>query len=137
MEVRGLLHAHLSAGGQLVSIYTTHLQHTSGSMRIEQAHAIRQLVDLDPLPKILGGDLNAEPDSVTLGVLRRTDLADTWRQVGVGAGLAVPAFVPRRRIDYLVNGEGIRPLAPEVRWSGISDHRELLARFEMRPADSC
>ena len=49
MEVRGLLHAHSSIGGQLVSIYTTHLQHASGSMRIEQAHAIRQLVDLDPI----------------------------------------------------------------------------------------
>jgi endonuclease/exonuclease/phosphatase family metal-dependent hydrolase len=137
MELRGLLHAHLSVGGLRVSIYTTHLQHTSGSMRIEQAHAIRRVVDLDPLPKILGGDLNAEPDSVSVGVLERGGLADAWREVGEGAGLTVPASLPHRRIDYLLHGERIRPQEADTLWSGISDHRQLWARFQVSPAGTC
>ena len=137
MELRGLLHARLSLGGLTVSIYTTHLQHTSGSMRIEQAHAIRRVVDRDRLPKILGGDLNAEPDSVSLDVLERGGLADTWRQVGAGEGLTVPASVPHRRIDYLLYGERIRPLEADTLWSGISDHRQLWARFQVSPVGTC
>ena len=137
MELRGLLHAQVSVDGTPISIYTTHLQHTSGSMRIQQAHAIRRVVDLDPLPKILGGDLNAEPDSVSLRVLERGALTDTWREVGAGEGLTVPALVPRRRIDYLLHGEQIRPLEADTMWSGISDHRQLWARFEVSPVGTC
>ena len=71
-----------TSGGRSVSVYVTHLQHTSGSMRIEQAHAIRRVIDADPLPKILGGDLNAEPGSAALRVLEGGGLHDTWAAVG-------------------------------------------------------
>ncbi len=140
MELRGLLHAQVSVDGMPVSIYTTHLQHTSGSMRIEQAHAIRRVVDLDPLPKILGGDLNAEPDSVSLRVLERGALTDTWREVGAGEGLdrAGPGSAPTDRLpaargaDPAVGGRHhvVRDLRPSTAVGALRGlaGRDLLIR---------
>jgi endonuclease/exonuclease/phosphatase (EEP) superfamily protein YafD len=49
----------------------------------------------------------------------------------------VPAAVPHRRIDYLLHGEGIRPLEADTRWTGISDHRQLWALFHVSPEGTC
>ncbi|GCD92340.1 endonuclease/exonuclease/phosphatase family protein [Nocardioides sp. LS1] len=137
MELRGLLHARIDVRGRSVSVYNTHLQHTSGSMRREQAHAIREVIDRDAGPFILGGDLNAEPDSHAVAILERGGLADTWAEVGEGPGLTVPAFVPHRRIDFLLHDEAVRPLAAAVLRSGISDHREVWGAFEVPAAPPC
>ena len=137
MELRGLLHARLDVRGRSVSVYVTHLQHTSGSMRREQAHAIRRVIDADPLPKILGGDLNAEPGSATLRVLEGGGLHDTWAAVGRGAGLTVPAFVPHRRIDFVLHDDAVRPVAASVLRSGLSDHREVWADLEVPEVSPC
>ena len=137
MELRGLLHVELDVHGRSVSVYNTHLQHTSGSMRREQAHAIRAVIDRDTDPLILGGDLNAESDSPAVGILERGGLSDTWGQVGHGDGLTVPAYVPHRRIDFLLHDDAVEPLAAAVLRSGLSDHREVWGEFEVPAASTC
>lgn len=137
MELRGLLHARLDVRGRSVSVYVTHLQHTSGSMRIEQAHAIRRVIDADPLPKILGGDLNAEPGTRPLRVLQAGGLHDSWAAVGRGEGLTVPAYVPHRRIDFVLHDDLVRPVAASVRRSGLSDHRGVWADLVVPAVAPC
>ena len=137
LELRGLLRAEIEVDGQPLSVYVTHLQHTSAAVRIEQASAIRALLATDPLPKIVGGDLNAEQDSPAVRTLLRTGLQDTWRSVGEGPGLTVPNGSPHRRIDYVLHDPGIRPLAARALHSGLSDHRAVLASLDLSGLGSC
>ncbi len=136
LEPRGLLRAQVQVGGQWVGIYNTHLQHTGGNIRIQQLRAVRQLVAQDPFPHIVGGDFNATPDSPALGVVRR-QLLDPWPAVGVGAGLTVPNYVPRRRIDYLLHDSAWVPTRARTFVSAVSDHRALRVEFDLPRPSSC
>lgn len=136
LEPRGLLRVTVRAGGQPVNIYNTHLQHTRGNIRIVQLRAVRRIVARDPDPHVLGGDLNATPDSpalaVTAGLLR-----DPWTAVGGGPGLTVPAHVPRRRIDYVLHDEHWEPTSAETLRSSVSDHRALRVDLDLLRPRHC
>lgn len=120
-----------------LAVYSTHFDHTSGAVRIRQAARLRTLIRRDPLPVLVGGDLNAEPGSPALNVLRRDGLADAWETAGSGSGLTVPAGSPRRRIDYLLHGPDLRTRRAAVLESGISDHREVWAELEVPVLGRC
>lgn len=132
-QQRGLLHAVVDAGVE-VSLYDTHLEHTSRSAREAQMRAIAPLLRADPRAKILGGDLNSIPGSAVL-TLARTLLRDTWTEVGSGSGHTAPGRNPRLRIDYLLyaDGEGadLTPRAAQLLRSSVSDHRAVRAAYDL------
>jgi endonuclease/exonuclease/phosphatase family metal-dependent hydrolase len=134
-QQRGLLHALLDVDGTVVSIYDTHLENSSRKARLAQMHTIRPIVETDRRPKIFGGDLNSSPGSDVIKVAGRV-LNDTWTEVGSGAGLTMPSGSPRRRIDYLLYGDGrttdVQPLGARVVHSQVSDHRALRATYRLR-----
>jgi endonuclease/exonuclease/phosphatase family metal-dependent hydrolase len=136
MQQRGLLHITVKVDDMQVSIYTTHLQNTSRSMRVEQIGRVVDLLGDDPLPTIIGGDLNDTPASPVLASAYST-LSDTWTAVGSGQGATAPAGSPRARIDYLLYQQGDDPqvvLAPEsaeVLGVGSSDHRAVRATYSL------
>lgn len=130
-EQRGLLHAVLDVNGVQVSAYATHLDQSSPVARLPQARTIVARVDSDPLPVVLGGDLNAHPTSPAVSILR-SRLVDTWREVGAGLGRSVP----RARIDYLMHRDGrdgptLAPKQAVVLRSGFSDHNAVWASYEL------
>jgi endonuclease/exonuclease/phosphatase family metal-dependent hydrolase len=136
LEQRGLLRASVLVEGTPLTLYGTHLQHTSAQMRAAQMRVILDLVRDDPAAKILGGDLNDSPRSGVLGSAY-TELQDTWTAVGVGSGDTVPAARPRNRIDYLLFGQAddkattLAPLTAQVMGVGSSDHRAIRATFRL------
>lgn len=134
-EPRGLLHTVLDVDGTRLSVYVTHLQHTSVAARMRQITTIRRLVADDPLPMILGGDFNATPGSAVLDVAR-TFAHDAWPAVGSGSGRTVPRTTPHRRIDYLLQS-GLEPLRARVLLPPLSDHRALRARFALGSEQVC
>lgn len=136
LEQRGLLRATVRVAGQWVDIYNTHLQHTRGNIRIVQMRAIRELSAGNPLPQILGGDLNATPDSPVLRIATNF-LQDPWPVVGVGPGLTVPPRVPRRRIDYVLHEPAFIPTSAQVFQSAVSDHRAVRVTFELQRPSTC
>ncbi len=136
LEPRGLLRVTVRAAGQSVDIYNTHLQHTRGNIRILQLRAIRRIVARDPHPHLLGGDLNATPDSPALGVTASI-LGDSWSAVGGGAGLTVPAHVPHRRIDYVLHDDHWVPTSAETLLSAVSDHRALRVDLDLLRPRRC
>lgn len=136
MEQRGLLRVQMNIRGQEVAIYNTHLQHTSPAMRLQQITQIRQLVDADPLPKLLGGDLNAGPGSPVHAVATG-GLRDVWSVVGTGSGLTAPARAPRHRIDYLLTSPEWTPDAAGVLFSSVSDHRAVYADLSLPSLPDC
>jgi endonuclease/exonuclease/phosphatase family metal-dependent hydrolase len=129
-QQRGLLHVVVSPYGSPISVYVTHLENTSSTIRLAQARSIAQIVAQDPHPKIVGGDLNAVPGSDVLGTLRGA-LEDSWPASGPGAGLTHPTVTPRSRIDYLLYAGGLQPVASAVLPSAVSDHSAVRTVFEV------
>ena len=136
LEQRGLLRVTLRIAGLWVDVYGTHLQHTRGNIRIEQMRAIKDAVADDLRPHLLGGDLNAEPDSPAL-TIAGSFLADPWAEVGDGPGLTVPAAVPHRRIDYVLHSDDWVPTAATTLLSGVSDHRAVKVEFDLPLPHRC
>ncbi|MCY7395431.1 MAG: endonuclease/exonuclease/phosphatase family protein [Nocardioides sp.] len=136
-EQRGLLHVTVRVGDRDVRIYDTHFQHTSGNIRVVQARAVREIVSAAGGAFLVGGDLNATPDSRPLAVLAAIS-ADPWSTIGPDPGLTVPARAPRRRIDYVLHGGAAWvPRQAQTLLSAISDHRAVLLDYELPAADPC
>ena len=130
-QQRGLLHVRIDVDGSPLSVYNTHLEHSSPTARLAQIRKVVGIVGTDQLPVLLGGDLNATPGSPVLGVAR-TALTDTWADVGSGEGRTVP----KARIDYQLHRSGDRtgtltPLRAFVLTSRVSDHDALWARYRL------
>ena len=128
----------------------THLDHRfdASATRRQQVERVLEVIDAHrgngdvDLPLILGGDLNAVPDSDEIRTLtgRRPGVAgivmsDVWEQVGQGAGhtwrrnnphAAISAW-PDRRIDYLgVSWPRPKPLGNPVRaWLAATSPVEI------------
>lgn len=133
-QQRGLLHATLDVGGTEVSVYNTHLEHTSRTARLQQMRVIAQVLASDSRPMVLGGDLNSRPGS-PVHVLAGRYLTDTWPEVGLGAGYTHSAANPRHRIDYLMHDGGeeadLVPVDAMVLRSAISDHWAVRAGYRL------
>jgi endonuclease/exonuclease/phosphatase family metal-dependent hydrolase len=130
-QPRGLLHVVINFHGTEVSIYSTHLDNTSGANRLRQASTISQILAGDPRPKILGGDMNTWPGSAPDRVLA-SRLSDTWEVAGAGKGATHPAGHPRTRIDFLMyGGPGLRAVSAVVLPDTASDHLAVRAQYEL------
>ena len=133
-QQRGLLSATLDVDGTEVSVYNTHLEHTSRTARLQQMQAITQVLATDPRPMVLGGDLNSRPGSPVMNLAGR-HLTDTWPAVGQGPGYTHSARNPRSRIDYLLHDGGeqadLVPVDAMVLRSGVSDHWAVRATYRL------
>jgi endonuclease/exonuclease/phosphatase family metal-dependent hydrolase len=125
-EQRGLLDVSLDVDGHLLRVLNTHLEYGSQVERLEQAAAIADAVRNGPAPVVMLGDLNASPSSPE--VARLSDvMSDAWAMGGVGSGFTFDAVSPRRRIDYVMVGDGVA-----VGWAHVlptthaSDHRPVV-----------
>jgi endonuclease/exonuclease/phosphatase family metal-dependent hydrolase len=134
LKQRGLLQTDLDVDGATVSVFNTHLENTAPDVRFRQLAALRGPVATTDHPVVLGGDLNAGPESETLR-LARTFLRDAWRSAGAGPGATAPAPSPRIRIDYLLYAPPVRAERTEVLPSVVSDHRAVLAELSFSVAD--
>lgn len=137
LERRGLLRTTIDVDGAPVDVYNTHLQHTSGAVRRDQVRGIRAVLDSRDLPAVVGGDLNAEPDSPALALLAEAGLSDPWPAVGVDDGLTVPANVPRRRIDFVLHDASFEPRTAEDLLSTVSDHRAVRVGLRLVDPRDC
>ena len=83
------------------------------------------------LPLLLGGDLNARPESPIHQMLRGAGFRDAWTECGTRDGMTFPAGAPDRRIDYLYLTGEARCLEARVLPGEASDHRALLVRLRL------
>lgn len=112
--------------GRSLAIVGTHLHHRDPAARLEQARALEAL-DFGAGPAILGGDLNAMPESEPLAALLAS-----WRSTTAEPQPTFPAGQPARQIDFILYRAGgvlepgkVRVLDEPV----ASDHRPILAEF--------
>ncbi|HYH99513.1 endonuclease/exonuclease/phosphatase family protein [Hyalangium sp.] len=137
-EPRTVAHALMQVAGREVSVYVTHLirRPFNGDARMRQSALIAGLLDRDPRPKLLMGDLNDDPDSRTVRLLRR-DLTDVVAASGQGSRGTYPLplpFSPTLRIDYVLACDAFVPLRSEVLHVGASDHYPVVADVRLKEA---
>lgn len=134
-EPRALGHVVLDVDGREVSVYSTHLTRRpfNGAVRRRQSVAILRLLARDARPKLLMGDLNDDPDSVPVRLLRR-ELTDAFASTGQGpAGTyPLPLFLPTLRIDYVLADSAFAPRASRVLRVGASDHFPVVADLHFK-----
>lgn len=134
-EQRGLLQLLLEIHGRRLVFMTTHIDYRPDDaerlMNIEQIGQVAKPYADQPV--IVSGDFNATPGSRTHSNMKEL-FADSWELIGSGDGFTFPADSPRTRIDYLwvSRNTAIRPVRIWVPSSAASDHRPVVAEFEMR-----
>ena len=134
-EPRGALVATLAAPGGPLHVVNTHLDASGDTTwRMQEVRRLAQLADslrATGAPVVVGGDLNATPESAVIGTLAAAGLRDGWAACGgEGAGLTFPARAPVKRIDYLFLAPGVACRGARVLASEASDHRALLLTLE-------
>ncbi len=113
--------------GVRVWVYDTHLDYRSDpAVRKMQVADMTAIMDRRHGPKLLLGDLNAEPDSSELAPLW-TRLTDALTVAGLRNTPTWPADAPTERIDYVTFTPGPRVAAAYVPDTLASDHRPVVA----------
>lgn len=120
--------------GRLQAI-TTHLDASAGDeYRQQEADRLHQLLrerQATGTPLMLGGDINATPESAVVQKLLGFGLRDAWAECGKGDGFTFPASQPAKRIDYLFLTGTLRCTDARVIETQASDHRPLLVTVVM------
>lgn len=129
-EPRGTLMVSVAAPSGTIRLLNTHLDASAGDhFRWEEIGRVRTLADSlrsDGALVLVGGDLNAIPESRVVTSMAFGGWSDAWVGCGAGAGPTFPAREPVRRIDYLFLPPGVRCDSAAVLPSQASDHRALL-----------
>lgn len=135
-EQRGVLVAVVAAPGGRLAVLNTHLDASGDDVwRVREiAGVLREAESVrgSGLPLLLGGDLNARPESPIHQSLRDAGFRDAWPGCGAGDGNTFPAGAPARRIDYLYLPAGVTCTSARVLPGQASDHRALLVRVRLR-----
>ena len=115
-------------GGRRLEVVVTHLHHVEGPdgarVRLAQLPGLLELVAGRPAT-VLMGDLNAEPGSAEIAMLRAAGLTDAFTAAGGGPAdeLTWPADRPDRRIDYIWLSADLAASGFAATTSTASDHR--------------
>ena len=132
-EPRGVLRAEVAAPGGALWVLNTHLDASRDDhYRRQEAAALLRVAAPLPGPVLLGGDLNATPESAVLAQLTATRWRDGWAGCGTGEGYSFPASAPVKRIDYLLLPAALACDSARVLENQASDHRAVL--FVLRRA---
>lgn len=135
-EPRTVVHAVLQVAGREVSVYLTHLirRPFNADSRLRQSALIAGLLARDSRPKLLMGDLNDDPGSRPVRLLRR-DLTDVFAATGQGPDGTYPLplpFSPALRIDYVLASDAFVPLRSRVLRVAVSDHYPVIADVRLK-----
>ena len=125
-EPRGALRATIQVPGGSIEVLNTHIDASREDFyRKQEMTTLLRLAALRG-STLLGGDLNAEPGSAVIEMVRGSRVRDAWTECGTGAGLSYPAHKPVKRIDYLLVPSAWRCVSGTVIESDASDHRPVL-----------
>lgn len=121
----------VEANGVPIRFVSTHFNHRSAELRLEQARELRRLLGTGNGATIVAGDLNATPESAVLESLQ------TWLAMAFAENPepTSPARNPKAKIDYVLMDRKSAWTVLETRVleeSEASDHRAVLAVLELK-----
>lgn len=128
-EQRALLLADVELPGERkFTFISTHLDHSSSSVRSIQVQAINEALEDNPLPLIIAGDFNASPDSpeIKQGMKEYLQLC--------GDDYTISSDNPRSKIDYIFGKPVNRwnKLYAETPQIQLSDHLPVISEVELK-----
>jgi len=126
-EHRTLLRAVIEAGGQKITVFSTHF----GLAKVEQEAAVEtalEAIGKEINPVILMGDLNMEPDHPILQPLFEALHDSAERKDDIKT---FPSDDPTIKIDYILHSEEFRAVSLSSMDTQNSDHRPLFAELEI------
>lgn len=130
-EPRGALRARVAVPEGSIEVMNTHIDASREDFYRKQEmmtllQIARKSIGEERESTLVGGDLNAEPGSAVIEMVRGSPLRDAWAECGTGSGLSYPADKPIKRIDYLLVPQGWRCVSGTVIETDASDHRPVL-----------
>jgi len=127
----GFPEVQVNVRGVNVSFYAAHLDYRRDpTVRQMQVGDVLEIVDGDPEPTLLVGDLNAPPDAPELDPLWDV-FDDAWDVQGEGPGYTFPAADPTKRIDYVLTSPSVETDSVDVVDVLASDHRPVVAELSL------
>jgi len=129
---RGFIWARIDIGAQEpLLVVVTHLHHITADSEIRLAQVPVILDFLEGKDQfVFLGDLNADPDSPEIKLIREAGLIDSWQEAGEGPGFTINSFSPVARIDYLWHSPDLAVSEMEVIQTTASDHLPVIAVVE-------
>lgn len=113
-------------------VWRTALQAYRSDFRIraEQARILRRMLDAEPYPFIVSGDLNSTPGTWVYAHLAR-GLRDAFGEAGRGWGATFPARFPLIRIDFVFVSEEWNVRDARVDKTVFSDHLPVVVSLSL------
>jgi len=110
--------------------------------RLELLRGLTEILQKEKRPYLVAGDFNM-PSNGYFYDRFSANLRDAFREKGRGYGFTFPGtstgwlnvFGPWLRIDYLFSGKDWRVNRCELESSGVSEHRAVIAQFELKAAN--
>ncbi|GAB3205611.1 endonuclease/exonuclease/phosphatase family protein [Marinactinospora endophytica] len=140
LHVRAVSIAVVEVAGRRVALATTHLDLHQGARLQHAAEVVERLAAVtgDGVDPVLTGDINEEADGPAWRLLA-SGMVDTGATVPRGGEMTFTARRPRKRIDAIFTGPGLRPVGAGVPLELVSeadlelatDHRPLLAEIAL------
>lgn len=134
-SARGFARAAISVNGVVTQVFSIHLQVVASS-RYSSMSFLKSYASNYPLPHLVGGDFNADPDQIDTTAGMSPHFVDSWFVVGSGRGLTAFTPSPTMKLDYLFadNGGRARPLSTRVvtETGTFSDHHPVAATYSVR-----
>lgn len=101
-------------------------------IRTEQAELIRDCILSEDFPTIVMGDMNDFSGTSPLNTLQKVGLKDAWWEGGNGFGITFHEDWMRFRLDHILYDANWELSSVKVVQSDLSDHRPLVAEFELK-----
>lgn len=139
---RSIAMARINVNGRNISVFSTHLDHTSSAYRLTQVRQLVSWASGQPEQRIVAGDFNWYPGTTEINEMGRT-YYDGWAVARSGGDAYSFSGNPdgntrSNRIDYIwhsKNASYLRVTRAQVydsRGARISDHNALMVTYEVR-----
>lgn len=129
-EPRGVLHVRVATPRGDLHVLNTHLDASAeDGYRLQEVATVLRIANRLRAGNelvLFGGDLNANPESAVISMVKEGDWTDAWAGCGSGEGWTYPADAPVKRIDYLILPPALRCDSAAVLETDASDHRPVL-----------
>ncbi|MEL7561964.1 endonuclease/exonuclease/phosphatase family protein [Dehalogenimonas sp. 4OHTPN] len=120
---RGFISAKISVGGEHLQVIATHLHHVEEDAETRIGQLLALMAFFNPAERtIIMGDLNAEPSSTEIGLLRGLGIKDVIATIEPPPAYTFSAQDPFQRIDYIWVTPDITFSEPAILTSTASDH---------------
>jgi endonuclease/exonuclease/phosphatase family metal-dependent hydrolase len=138
-SARAAIRAAINIGGRVVQVFGAHMSNTT-SARNSMMNALTSYAQQFPLPQLVAGDFNADPDQIDVPTAMGASFRDAWSVIGSGPGFTANTPIPTMHLDYWFSdlSDQIRPSwATVVTAPGLlSDHFPVHAAFRFTAAPS-